>query len=86
MRNGCVISLVRETHVTDVTEASSWFSASGLLTVSNSWYRSLLQPFTIFCFQLLSSLKPASLCLLFSKMNSKQEYRPKLSFYYQQDS
>ena len=33
MPNGCVISLVRETHVTDVTGASSWFSASGLLTV-----------------------------------------------------
>ena len=33
MRNGCVISLVKETHVTDVTEASSWFSALGLLTV-----------------------------------------------------
>ena len=32
MRNGCVISLVRETHVTDVTEDSFWFSASGLLT------------------------------------------------------
>ena len=33
VRNGCVISLVRETHVTDVTEVSFWFSASGLLTV-----------------------------------------------------
>ena len=32
MRNGCVISLVRKTHVTDVTEDNFWFSASGLLT------------------------------------------------------
>ena len=31
--NGCVISLVRETHVTDVTQVSFWFSVSGLLTV-----------------------------------------------------
>lgn len=53
VRSGCVISLVRDTHITDVTEASSWFSASSLLTVIAPGTVHSCSQFIIFSCQIL---------------------------------
>ena len=53
VRSGYVISLVRDTHITDVTEASSWFSASSLLTVIAPGTVHSCSQFIIFSCQIL---------------------------------